>query len=169
MITPEVFVLFPETRKGRFFFASGIIHPSRGIQRQRALRPHLNDNHTLDRTAMNDHITHNHTNDGIDRRGFLKCMAWAGTGVIWTLNGGILTSRALGQAAGAGTPAGAALAPAGTLNFVQISDSHIGFNETGQHGRRRDVPGDHRTDQRDAGRTGIPPAHRRPHPPRRGR
>jgi 3',5'-cyclic AMP phosphodiesterase CpdA len=78
---------------------------------------------------MNDHITHNHTNDGIDRRGFLKCMAWAGTGVIWTLNGGILTSRALGQAAGAGTPAGAALAPAGTLNFVQISDSHIGFSK----------------------------------------
>jgi 3',5'-cyclic AMP phosphodiesterase CpdA len=76
---------------------------------------------------MNDHITHNHSNDGIDRRGFLKCMAWAGTGVVWTLNGGILTSRALGQAAGAGTPAAAA--PAGTLNFVQISDSHIGFSK----------------------------------------
>src|SRR5580658_3117838 len=78
---------------------------------------------------MNDHITHDLSNDGIDRRGFLKCMAWAGTGVIWTLNGGILTSRALGQAAGGGIPAGAALAPAGTLNFVQISDSHIGFSK----------------------------------------
>ncbi len=76
---------------------------------------------------MNDHITHNHSNDGIDRRGFLRCMAWAGTGVVWTLNGGILTSRALGQAAASLTPAGAA--PAGTLNFVQISDSHIGFSK----------------------------------------
>ena len=25
-------------------------------------------------------------NDGIDRRGFLKCMAWAGTGLVWTFN-----------------------------------------------------------------------------------
>ena len=75
--------------------------------------------------TMNDHILHDHNNDGIDRRGFLKCMAWAGTGVVWTLSGGVLTSRALGQAAGA-----AALpAPAGTLNFVQISDSHIGFSK----------------------------------------
>jgi hypothetical protein len=32
---------------------------------------------------------HNHA-DGIDRRGFLKCMAWAGTGVVWTLSAGIL-------------------------------------------------------------------------------
>ena len=22
--------------------------------------------------------------DGIDRRGFLKCIAWAGTGLVWT-------------------------------------------------------------------------------------
>jgi hypothetical protein len=22
-------------------------------------------------------------NDGVDRRGFLKCMAWAGTGLVW--------------------------------------------------------------------------------------
>src|SRR5512140_3286925 len=64
--------------------------------------------------------------DGIDRRGFLKCMAWAGTGVLWSLNSGVLTSRALGQT----TPGAPALAaPAGTLNFVQISDSHIGFKK----------------------------------------
>ena len=25
--------------------------------------------------------------DGIDRRGFLKCMAWAGTGLVWTFAG----------------------------------------------------------------------------------
>jgi Icc protein len=74
---------------------------------------------------MNDHITHNDNADGVDRRGFLKCMAWAGTGVIWTLSGGVLTSRALGQAADAGL----VKAAPGTLNFVQISDSHIGFSK----------------------------------------
>ena len=73
---------------------------------------------------MSDIITHNHNQDGIDRRGFLKCMAWAGTGVLWTLSGGILRSQTLSQAAdGAGAAAGA------DLSFVQISDSHIGFNK----------------------------------------
>jgi 3',5'-cyclic AMP phosphodiesterase CpdA len=72
---------------------------------------------------MNDHILHDANPDGLDRRGFLKCMAWAGTGVLWTLNGGVLTSRALGQTLGGDS------APAGTLNFVQISDSHIGFSK----------------------------------------
>ena len=32
-------------------------------------------------------------NDGIDRRGFLKCMAWAGTGLVWTFAGGIPTAQ----------------------------------------------------------------------------
>ena len=31
--------------------------------------------------------------DGIDRRNFLSCMAWAGTGLLWTIAGGIPTSR----------------------------------------------------------------------------
>ncbi len=58
--------------------------------------------------------------DDVDRRGFLKCMAWAGTGVVWTLTGGILSSCALPQAGAA--PSG------GDFTFVQVSDSHIGFN-----------------------------------------
>lgn len=70
---------------------------------------------------MSKLIIHDHNNDGINRRGFLECMAWAGTGVIWTVSGGILSSRAFGQK----EPAGAK----GELNFVQISDSHIGFNK----------------------------------------
>src|SRR5580765_2627122 len=37
------------------------------------------------RNNMSDIITHNHNQDGVDRRGFLKCMAWAGTGVLWTM------------------------------------------------------------------------------------
>ena len=72
---------------------------------------------------MNDKIIHNHINDGVDRRGFLKCMAWAGTGVLWTMSGGILRSQSLSQSAGSGATAG------GDLSFVQISDSHIGFNK----------------------------------------
>src|SRR5882757_604764 len=73
---------------------------------------------------MSDIITYNHDKDGIDRRGFLKCMAWAGTGVLWTMTGGILKSQTLSQASdAAGAAAGA------DLSFVQISDSHIGFNK----------------------------------------
>lgn len=60
-------------------------------------------------------------NDGIDRRGFLECMAWVGTGLAWSMSGGILSSRALG-----GEPAGAAK---GDFSFVQLSDSHIGFTK----------------------------------------
>ena len=39
--------------------------------------------------ALNKHLN----NDGVDRRGFLKCMAWAGTGLVWTMYGGIPVSR----------------------------------------------------------------------------
>jgi len=47
-------------------------------------------------------------------------MAWAGSGVLWTVSGGILSSQALGQSVKNAK---------GTLHFVQISDSHIGFNK----------------------------------------
>src|SRR5882757_9617566 len=73
---------------------------------------------------MSDLIKHNNDKDGIDRRGFLKCMAWAGTGVLWTMTGGILKSQTLSQASDAGSDAAGA-----DLSFVQISDSHIGFNK----------------------------------------
>ena len=33
--------------------------------------------------------------DTIDRRNFLGCMAWAGTGLLWTMVGGVPTSRLL--------------------------------------------------------------------------
>ena len=38
-----------------------------------------------------------HEHDGIDRRGFLKCMAWAGTGAFCVMNGGVLKSYSLSQ------------------------------------------------------------------------
>src|ERR1700745_1343121 len=75
-------------------------------------------------TIMSDFIETNTNDDGIDRRGFLKCMAWAGTGVIWSINGGLLTSTVLGQEANNRSAITTA-----ELNFVQISDSHIGFNK----------------------------------------
>ncbi len=68
----------------------------------------------------NDYILHDKNPDGIDRRGFLKCMAWAGTGVLWTVSGGMLTSKILGATT---DTAGA------DFTFAQISDSHIGFNK----------------------------------------
>jgi 3',5'-cyclic-AMP phosphodiesterase len=59
---------------------------------------------------------------GLDRRGFLQCMAWVGTGAIWTMTSGILKGMPIEHGAGSG-------AVAGGLRFVQISDSHIGFNK----------------------------------------
>jgi len=61
--------------------------------------------------------------DGIDRRGFLKCMAWAGAGLVWTMSGGIPGSRLFAKTADRSAGKGA------DFTFVQISDSHIGFNK----------------------------------------
>src|SRR6476660_7225582 len=77
-------------------------------------------------TKSKDEILYDHNQDGIDRRGFLKCMAWAGTGALCVMQGGVLKSYALGRA---GDPAGSAAAAKGELSFVQISDSHMGFNK----------------------------------------
>src|SRR6202162_3974547 len=60
------------------------------------------------------------SNDGIDRRGFLECMAWAGTGVIWTIAADVPSSRAFGQRANGSKR---------ELVFFQISDSHMGFSK----------------------------------------
>jgi 3',5'-cyclic AMP phosphodiesterase CpdA len=68
----------------------------------------------------NSEIQYDHHHDGIDRRGFLKCMAWAGAGTFCVMQGGVLKSYALGF----GGPK-----PKGELTFVQISDSHMGFNK----------------------------------------
>jgi len=69
--------------------------------------------------------------DGIDRRGFLKCMAWAGTGLVYSMSGGILHSTSLMSLLGGGPESANARAmiAASSFNFVQISDSHIGFSK----------------------------------------
>jgi len=75
-------------------------------------------------------FSHSHLNepqaDGVDRRGFLGCMAWAGTGMLWTAAGGVLSSTLLPTSAQAAKPPKTA---ASRFSFVQISDSHIGFNK----------------------------------------
>ncbi len=55
----------------------------------------------------------------LHRRQALECMMWAGSGLVWTLNGGVPTSNLVG----------AAEAATSGFSFVQISDSHIGFNK----------------------------------------
>jgi plastocyanin len=70
---------------------------------------------------MSDTILHDHGGDGIDRRGFLKCMAWAGTGAVWAMQGGVLRSIPLGPAPERSAGLGVGLV------FAQLSDSHIGF------------------------------------------
>lgn len=77
---------------------------------------------------MSKYLTHNHLHDGVDRRGFLKCMAWAGTGLLAVVKGGVLKTYGLGALAeGGGSDAMNEMK--GSLAFVQISDSHMGFNK----------------------------------------
>jgi 3',5'-cyclic-AMP phosphodiesterase len=57
--------------------------------------------------------------NGVQRRGFLKCMTWAGTAMVWTVAGGIPRSQLIGSAEAATTD----------FTFVQISDSHLGFDK----------------------------------------
>lgn len=74
-------------------------------------------------TTASGVIQHDHNHDGIDRRGFLKCMAWAGTGAVFVAEAGVLKSTALGAEVGSSRKHD------NRLSFVQISDSHMGFNK----------------------------------------
>jgi Icc protein len=61
-----------------------------------------------------------------ERRQFLKCMAWVGTGAMWTMAGGVLKGTPIEQAARGAMSHGAGV---GGVRFAQISDSHIGFDK----------------------------------------
>jgi 3',5'-cyclic-AMP phosphodiesterase len=103
----------------------------------------------------NEYITHNHSDDELDRRGFLKCIAWDGTGMLWMASGGLVASRLLktgvaqtGQTRGrfhlcanqrgrqcvdlhhrfAQSAASGGLV-ASRLLKTGVADSHIGFNK----------------------------------------
>jgi 3',5'-cyclic-AMP phosphodiesterase len=59
------------------------------------------------------------------RRKVLSCMAWGSAGVLWTVAGGVPRAQALDH----GSAGAAQLAEASSFSFVQISDTHIGFNK----------------------------------------
>ena len=54
-----------------------------------------------------------------NRRGFLKCMTWAGSAMLWTVAGGVPRSHLIGHAEAAETG----------FTFAQVSDSHLGFDK----------------------------------------
>ena len=60
-----------------------------------------------------------------ERRRALKCLAYGGAGTLFTLSAGILTPVDLALAAGKDGTA----AKGGVPLFLQISDTHIGFNK----------------------------------------
>jgi 3',5'-cyclic AMP phosphodiesterase CpdA len=70
---------------------------------------------------MDKKIEQGFADDGIDRRGFLQCMAWVGTGLVWTVGSGIPGCAKFNEAAAESKP--------GDFSFGQISDSHIGFSK----------------------------------------
>ncbi|MBV8703541.1 MAG: metallophosphoesterase, partial [Acetobacteraceae bacterium] len=55
----------------------------------------------------------------LDRRAVLRCMSWAGAAMVWTVAGGVPRARLVGRAEAA----------TDGFSFVQISDSHLGFNK----------------------------------------
>ena len=66
-------------------------------------------------------MTHDDEDRGPSRRKVLECMTWAGTGVLWTVAGGVPASLGIIDEAIAAEQKG--------FTFLQISDSHIGFNK----------------------------------------
>ncbi len=81
--------------------------------------------------AKEEFIQNDKNEDGIDRAGFIKCMAWVGTGVLWMMSGGILKSYGMSQLIdrASGEFKDNLSMPKSDFSFVQISDSHIGFNK----------------------------------------
>jgi 3',5'-cyclic AMP phosphodiesterase CpdA len=70
---------------------------------------------------MSDFTSDDERDRGVSRRRVLECMTWAGPGVLWTIAGGVPRSVGIMGDAMAAEPAG--------LNFLQISDSHVGFDK----------------------------------------
>ena len=77
------------------------------------------------------YISVNENDDGIDRAGFLKCMAWAGTGLFCMMSGGVMKSFGMSQLIdkNIGALKKGLILPKADFTFAQISDSHIGFNK----------------------------------------
>ena len=78
-----------------------------------------------------NYISVDKNDDGIDRAGFLKCMAWAGTGLFCMMSGGVMKSFGMSQLIdkNIGELKKGLILPKADFTFAQISDSHIGFNK----------------------------------------
>src|ERR1700732_3782344 len=85
------------------------------VRRSRQKPPRLWACPLQGRTAMSDR------DDGVNRRKVLECMTWVGTGVLWTISGGVPHSLGIMGEAVAQEAKG--------LTFLQISDSHMGFDK----------------------------------------
>jgi 3',5'-cyclic AMP phosphodiesterase CpdA len=72
-------------------------------------------------------MSHHHDDEenrgGLSRRHALECMVWAGTGIMWMMVGGVPKSLSLLS------EAQAAEAVQQGFTFLQISDSHVGFDK----------------------------------------
>src|SRR5690242_12432572 len=75
------------------------------------------------RPKGSNYITQDLSDDGLDRRGFLRCMAWAGTATVWGMVGGVPRSFAVSRLPFMSE------AERKSIFFVQVSDSHIGFSK----------------------------------------
>jgi 3',5'-cyclic AMP phosphodiesterase CpdA len=64
--------------------------------------------------------SHRQDDDKPSRRKVLECMTWAGTGVLWAVAGGVPSSLGIIDEALAAGNSG--------FTFLQISDSHMGFD-----------------------------------------
>jgi len=81
------------------------------------------DDETNTRPKGDNYIDTDLSDDGLDRRGFLRCMAWAGTATVWAMSGGVPKSFAMSRIPFLSE------SEKKSIFFAQISDSHIGFNK----------------------------------------
>jgi Icc protein len=114
--------LYDPCRNREYFFRLPVNTTDR-LRPEGARAAHVSKEESVS-DKKNDEILDDHNHDGIDRRGFLKCMAWAGTGAFCVIQGGVLKSYSLNALAGLTEKQ-----KKGELSFVQISDSHMGFNK----------------------------------------
>ena len=81
---------------------------------------------------------------GVSRRRVLECMTWAGTGVLWTISGGVPRSLGIIDQSLAAEPS--------QLTFLQIGDSHVGSDKAANPPCHQHASRDYQEDQGASGR-----------------
>src|SRR5262245_59690629 len=115
----------PSTGGGGAHLPDCSVHGGNAGGRHRAFRRTAGVGCELSAPMREVRVSRTEDEKHLDRRNFLKCMAWVGTGAVWTLSSGTLKGSPLGQSAGTAMMSHDDRA----LRFVQISDSHIGFDK----------------------------------------